>query len=119
MSFQNPAHVRPPEPVAWRMRIAIAFGVGVMNAMRRHPGHGTAFYCQCSAQSQTILYPLRRFETAMRQQPVIANADAQAARYPPQKGRNDERRPAKIEERRNRAHMKRDQEQRHAPVKSA
>ena len=81
-------------------------GILVMNAVRGHPENRSAFERQRRANRQQILHPLRSLVAAMRQQPVIAHPDAQAARNPPQKQRDKKCLPGEKEQRGDRAQMK-------------
>jgi hypothetical protein len=65
------------------MRIAFHVSILVMDAMRRYPEERAAFQRQRGAEGDEIFEPLVRLETAVREQPVIRNADAQAAGDPP------------------------------------
>ena len=95
LAHQDPAHVRPPFAVDRRMRVAFQIGILMMNAVRRHPENRPAFECQRRTPGQEVLHPLRRPVSAMRQQPVIAHADTEAARYPPQENGGKKCRPGK------------------------
>src|SRR5271155_2833945 len=95
LAHQNPAHVRPPLAVDWRMRIAFVIRKLMMNAVRRHPEYRPAFKRQRRAPGQKIFHPLRSLVSAMRQQPVIAHPDPEAARYPPQEYGDKKCRPGK------------------------
>ena len=92
------------------MRIAFLIGELMMDAVRRHPENRPAFERERRANGQEILHPLRRLISAMREQPVITHADAQAARNPPQEHRDEQSLPGEKEERRYRAHVKRSHE---------
>src|SRR4029077_13657488 len=83
LAHENPSHVRPPFAFDGRMGIAILIGKLVMNAMRGHPENRSAFEGEGGANRQEIFHPLVGFVAAMREQPVIAHANAQAARNPP------------------------------------
>ena len=71
-------------PSIGRVRIAFLVGELMMNAMRRHPENRTAFERERGAHRQEIFHPLGSLVAAMGQQAVIAHADAEAARDPPQ-----------------------------------
>src|SRR5271155_575146 len=93
LAHQQPADVRPPLAVARGMGITITVGKLMMDAMRSHPENRTAFERQRGAQCQKIFHPLGSLVAAMRQQPVVAHADAPASGHPPQQQRNEERFP--------------------------
>src|SRR5579859_7777564 len=106
----DPAHVRPEAAIARRMRIAFHVSILVMDAMRRYPEKRAAFQRQRSAEGNEIFEPLVSLETAMREQPVIRNADAQAAGDPPQQQRDEKSLPGKHEKRCYGAYVKCDHE---------
>src|SRR5689334_6519158 len=106
LAGQDPAHVRPPLAIDGRMRITFLIGELMMNAMRRHPEYRSAFQRQSRASGQEILDPLRRLVAAMCKQSVVAHADAEAARNPPEKHRYEESFPTEEEECGDRPHMK-------------
>ena len=105
---QNPAHVRPPAPVPRRVRVARRVRVRVVNAVRHDPGDGPGFEGQQPAEGEQVLERLRRFEAAVRQQPVVAHADAEAPGHPPEQKARGERLPVEHEERRHRPDMEND-----------
>ena len=82
---QNPAHVRPPGAVHGRMRIAFLIGKLMVNAVRGHPENRAAFESERRENGQDIFQPFGNFVSAMREQAVIAHADAQAGGDPPEK----------------------------------
>ncbi len=71
--------MRPEAAIARGVRIARLVGDLVMDAMRGHPENRAAFKRQRGTNGQEVFDPLRVLEAAMRQQPVIAHANAQAA----------------------------------------
>ncbi len=60
LAGEDPAHVRPPRAFTRRVRIALAVGVLVMDAMRRHPEDRPAFERERPAPGQEVLDPLGR-----------------------------------------------------------
>ena len=56
----------------------------MVNAMRGDPEDRPAFERERAADGQEVLDPLRRLVAAMRQQAVVAHADAERAGDPPQ-----------------------------------
>src|SRR5579859_6392920 len=88
------------------MRIAFLIGKLMMNAMRSHPENRSAFKRQGRARGQEIFHPLGSLVSAMREQPVVGHADAQASRNPPQKHRNEKGLPGEKEKGSNRPNMK-------------
>jgi len=91
--------VRPEAAIAWGMWIAFHVSILVMDTVRRYPEKRASFKRQRGAEGDEIFEPLVRLETAMREQPVIRNPDAQASGDPPQKHRDEKRLPGKHEER--------------------
>src|SRR5580704_9802960 len=81
------------------MRIAFLIRISVVDAMRGHPQERPSLHGGHSADGKEVLEPLRSSKPAMRQQPVIAYPDSQAARHPVQKQRNKKRTPTEKEKR--------------------
>ena len=81
---EDPPHVRPEPAVVRRVRIAVAVGVLVVDAMRRDPENRPALERQRPADGQEVLEGLRRLVAAMGVQPVVAQADAEADGEPVQ-----------------------------------
>jgi len=79
----NPAHVRPDTAIARRMRVAFLVRVLMMNTMRGYPGNGAAFDGQRAAGGEEVFDQLWRFVAAVREQTMVAHADAEAASDPP------------------------------------
>ena len=71
-------------PSRGRMRIAGPVAVVVVLAMHGHPGDRRAFAGQRAQQAQQPPHPGIGLEAAVGQQPVVAQADAQAAGHPRQ-----------------------------------
>ena len=105
-AHEDPSHVRPPFAVTGRMRIAGAVRELMVHAMHADPEDRPAFQRQRSAYRKEILNPLRSFVAAMRQQPMVAHADSEAAGEPPKEGRNPKRLPGKVKECNYRTDMK-------------
>jgi len=59
------------------MRITLAIGFLMVDAVGRDPEDRTAFERQRPAEGEEVLDPLRRLVPPMRQEPVVAHADAQ------------------------------------------
>ena len=78
----------------------------MMDAVSRHPENRAAFERQGRANRQEIFHPLRRFEAAMREQPVIGHADSKAACHPPQEDRDQQSFPGEKEESRDGSDVK-------------
>src|SRR5271156_314619 len=91
------------------MRIAIAIGKLMMDAVRGHPENRAALERQRGADGQEVLNPLGSLVAAMRQQAMVAHADAPTAGHPPEQQRNEKRLPGEEKQRDNRA----DVEERH------
>src|SRR5579859_3778162 len=97
LAHENPSHVRPPLAVDRRMRVALFIGKLVMNAMRRDPENWATLERKGPASGQEIFNPRRCLVAAMREQPVIAHADSEAAGHPPKEHRNKQCFPGKKE----------------------
>src|SRR5215472_3783116 len=93
LTHQNPSHVSPPLAVQGCMRVAVFIGELMMNAVSCYPEDRPTFKRQSSAESEPVFNPLRRFISAMREQPMIAHSDSQATGDPPEHHRGDERLP--------------------------
>src|SRR5947209_2630561 len=105
---ENPADVRPPGSVARAVRVGGNVRVRVMNPVGRDPLDRPALQRQRGADRENILDPLRRLVAAVRQQPVVAHADAEASGHPEDDEGNDQRRPREHEERGHRAYVEDD-----------
>ena len=104
-SLNDPADMRPPEPVTRRMWIARTICMGVMNAMRCHPINRAALHGQRATHGQRIFHPLRRAKTAVREQTVITDTDAHTATKPKENQAKDQCLPTEKEERRYCSHV--------------
>ena len=87
------------------MRVALFIRELMMDAVRGHPENRTPFQSRGSAESQEILQPPRGAIAAVGQQPVITDADPQAARNPPQQAGDEESFPGEEEQGCNRTDM--------------
>jgi hypothetical protein len=79
------------------MGIAHLIGGLVMEAVRSHPTDRSALQAQGGAGGQKVFHPLGALVTTMREQAVIAHADAEASREPPKKNSQQQRFPAEKE----------------------
>ena len=93
--FYNPAHMRPKKSRTSRMRVAVSFGKSVMNAVRRHPFRRVVLNRHRAENRQRVFKPFRCLKTSMRQQTVIAQANAQTDDDPIDEEHRREIRPAK------------------------
>ena len=105
LAAHDPTHVRPVAAIAGAVRVAGLVSELVMHTVRRHPEDRSALERQCRANGEEVLKPFGTLEAAMRQQAMIAEADAKAARYPIQKQTDEECFPAKHKQRRQGADM--------------
>ena len=103
-------------PSTRRVRIAFLIGMLMMDAVRGDPEDRSAFERERAADRQEIFHPLRSLVAAVRQQAVIAHADAQAAGNPPQEHRDEECLPGEEEQCGDRANVKCGHETRRNPV---
>src|SRR5204862_2273724 len=78
----------------------------IMNSVSGHPEDRSTFKRQSSARGQEIFNPFRRLVAAMGQQAVIAHADSEAARNPPEHERRKKGFPGEKEKSRDGADMK-------------
>jgi hypothetical protein len=106
----DPAHVRPEAAIARGVRVTFHISVLVMDAVRGHPEKWTAFQRQRCADGNEIFEPFISLESAMREQPMIGDADAKAAGNPPQKHRDEKSLPGKHKKRGDRAYVECDHE---------
>ncbi len=101
LAGQDPADVRPVGAFSRRVRIAFVIRMLVMNAMRGDPENRSALERERAAHGEEVLHPLRRLVAAVRQQAVIAHADAQRTGDPPQEHRHGDGAPVDEEKSRN------------------
>ena len=80
----------PPLAFARGMRIAFLIGIAMVNAMRGNPENGAAFQGESCADGESVLKPFGDFVSAMSEEAVIAHANSQASRNPPQKQGDEE-----------------------------
>src|SRR5260370_4974759 len=78
-SIEHPKHVAPPEALGRAVRIAFLIGMLMMLAVQRHPLQRAALHGKRAGESEEVLQKLGTFEGAVREQPVIADANSQAA----------------------------------------
>src|SRR5438105_2164873 len=116
LAHQNPSHVGPPFAVAGRMRIAVLIRKLMMNAMGSYPEDWAAFEGRRGAHGKEILDPFGSSVASVREQPVIAHADAQTAGDPPHDGGHEKSLPGEKEQGGYRANMKSDHERGGDPV---
>src|SRR5438309_3490685 len=106
----DPAHVRPEPAIARGVRITFHVSILMMDAMRCHPEKRAAFQRQRGAEGDEIFEPFISLESAVREQPVIRNANAKAPGNPPQQQRDEKCLPREHKERSNRAYVECDHE---------
>jgi hypothetical protein len=92
------------------MRITFHISILVMDAVRRHPEKRATFQRQRGAEGNKIFKPFIGLKPAVREQPVISNANAKAPGNPPQKQRDEKSLPREHKERGNRAYVECDHE---------
>jgi len=73
---ENPASVCPPGAVVRGVGVAVVVGVLMMDAVGGYPEDGSALECEASAGRDEVFDPLGGLVTAVREQAVIAHADA-------------------------------------------
>ncbi len=73
---EDPAGVCPPAAFARRVRIAFLVAQLVVHAMSGHPEDRPALKRESGADGHQVLDPLGRLVAAVRQQAVVAHADA-------------------------------------------
>src|SRR5258708_26443857 len=101
------------------MGIAILVRGRMRNAGGGDPENWAALKSQRGADCQKILHPLRRLIAAVRQQPVVSHANAQASRNPPQEHGDEQGLPGKEKERRHNSDVKEPHEYRRHPINFA
>ncbi len=114
---ENPAGVRPPSTIMRSVRIAFAIRKLVMHAMGGHPEDRSAFKRQRAADGKKVLQPLGRPVAAMRQQSVVAHADAHIDRHDPKPHEAEEGFPGEHEECHHGEHMERHHEAGGHPIR--
>src|SRR5258708_24453994 len=116
LAGQNPSHVGPKPAILWGVRVALFVRILVMHAMRGDPENRSALEGERRTGRQEILDPFRGLEAAVREEAMVAHADAETPRNPPQQNRHQERFPAKREECSDGANVKCDHEKRRNPI---
>src|ERR1700691_780920 len=96
---QDPTRMSPPLAVARRMRIPFLVRVLMVLTMDGDPQQRASFQSRHAANGKKVLKPLGRREGAMGEQPVIANAQAQAPGGPVEEERDEQPRPTEEQER--------------------
>src|SRR6185369_88803 len=79
---QYPTDMCPPATMTWRMRVARAIGVRMMDAVSHQPLNGTTFERQRAAGYEKVFNQFRYFVTAVGYEPVIAHADTKTTADP-------------------------------------
>ena len=92
---EEPQDMGPPEPALRAVRILRPVGKRMVDAVGRHPLDRPPLERERPEDGQYVLEPLRRLETLVGQEPVEAQADAQAAGDPLEGEEHPERLPAK------------------------
>lgn len=113
---QYPTHVCPQAPIARRVWITFFVRVLMVDPMRAYPRDRSAFERQRAAGRQEILHPLWRLIAPMREQAVVAHADAEAPGDPPQKNSQGQTLPGKKEQSGDCADMKCQHEESRRPI---
>src|SRR5204863_4817607 len=96
----EPNHVAPPSTIVRRMRIAFLIAVGMMFTMVRHPNYRGAFAGKSAEKGEEPFHGPIRLKTAVREQPMVSQANTQAAGQPIQT--NEQRHGFPSEEKRRR-----------------
>ena len=97
LARHDPAHVRPETAIAGRVWVAFLVRVLVMESMHSNPEDRSALKSQSPANCENVFHPLRSFVAAMCEKPMVAHADTEASRDPPQNERQCESLPTKQE----------------------
>ena len=95
VDLRQPANVCPAETHVASVGIALGVRMRVMLAMRRDPPDGIALQRQRAEDRKRVLERFSHSQSAMRQGPVVAQCDAQAARKVQQNRRDDRPAPMK------------------------
>ena len=106
LAEEDPAGVRPPAAFARGVRIAFLVAELVMDAMRRHPEDRSALKRQRGEDGHDVFEPLGNLVAAMREQAVIAHADAHVDGQHIEDRHDQQTLPAEEEESSQRAHVK-------------
>ena len=87
----------PGEAPAGAVHVALVIGVGMVAAMVGHPGDRAPFGCAAAEGGQDVFQPSwPEGEAAVGQQPVIGQADADAAGQPVQDHADAQGRPGEV-----------------------
>ena len=106
LAHQDPSHVGPPLAVEGSVGVTFFIGKLMMYAVRGDPENRSTFEGKGCADGQEIFHPFWSFVSAMSEQAMVAHADAEAARNPPQEAGNEKCLPGKEEQRCNCADVK-------------
>jgi hypothetical protein len=112
----EPQHVAPPSSVARRMGIAFLVAVDVVFAVIGNPGQRRAFARQTTQKRQQPTHRSIGLEAAVREQPVVAHANAQRTGRQDQDGAGNESLPTKVERRSEGQHVDHRNPDHHGPV---
>src|ERR1700693_500662 len=91
--------MRPPLAIARRMRIALLVGMLVVDAMRGHPENRAALKRQRRANREEVFDPEGSFVASVREQAMVADANTEARRNPPEQCSDRECFPGEKEQR--------------------
>ena len=114
----DPADVGPPSALVRRVRVAFMVGKLVMDAMQGHPEDRAALERHGSADCHYVFQPFGNTVTPMREQAVVAHADADIRGEHPKHEGADEGLPREHEEGRDGADVEKDHEAGGEPVGS-
>src|SRR5262249_51819364 len=79
VATHQPVHVAPEEADERAVRVGLLVGVLVMPAIDSDPAGRRVLQAADAEDGETVFEPARGLETAMRQQPVITEVDAERA----------------------------------------
>ena len=116
---KHPQDVGPQSAIARRMRIAILVAECMMLAMIRHPEERRTLARHAAQPCKEHPDGLRRGKTAVREQPVVAHADAKTSRHVIQRQADRQARPREAEWCRQGRQMHAHDPDQHRPIEPA
>src|SRR5580698_2152065 len=118
-SVNDPSRMRPPPALARRVWIAGSVGDLVVHTMCGDPYQRPSFETQRRTYGKGMFQPFWRLVSAMRQQAVIAHADAEVDGNDMQDNQEEKHMPTEEEQRRDCAHVKDEHESEDGPIECA
>src|SRR3954462_11342891 len=104
-NVEHPQHVAPPEAFGGGMRVTRSVAVLMVLAVQGYPLHRASLHGERAADSHKVFDNLRRFERAMSQQAVVADANPEATAKNVQTNAHQDGTPSRLPENGQRAEV--------------